>query len=137
MQDAKFFAQMLGLTAPWRVKDVKLDLEGRTVTIEVEVIPGTIWGEEGEQCAVHGWELRRWRHLDTMQFTTIIIARVPRVRRRRHDAHGERAGWTTEMVSVPWAEPRSRWSVSFEALGHPRAPGRRKHQSRRRTAAPA
>jgi transposase len=42
-----------------------------------------------------------------MQFETIIEARVPRV--RYGDGH-------TEMVSVPWAERHSRWTVMFEGF---------------------
>jgi transposase len=115
MQDAKFFEQMLGLREPWGVKSVKLDLPGQKVVVEVEVKPGTVWGDEGELLPVHGWEEREWRHLDTMQFETVIRARVPRVRRRKYDEGGEACGWITEMVAVPWAGPRSRWTLLFEA----------------------
>lgn len=115
MQDAKFFEQLLGLRDPWGVKSVTLDLKAQKVVVEVEVEAGTVWGHEGEQWPVHGWEEREWRHLDTMQFETIIRARVPRVRRRKFDDQGEACGWTTEMVTVPWADPRSRWTLHFEA----------------------
>jgi transposase len=112
MQDAKFFEQMLGLREPWSVKSVTLDLPGQKVMVEVEVKPGTVWGDGGELLPVHGWEQREWRHLDTMQFETVIRARVPRVRRRKE---GDEGGWITEMVTVPWAGPRSRWTLLFEA----------------------
>jgi transposase len=115
MQDVKFFEQMLGLCEPWEVKSVQLDLPGQKVVVEVTVKPETVWGDEGELLPVHGWEDREWRHLDTMQFETIIRARVPRVRRRKYDERGEACGWVTEMVAVPWAGPRSRWTVLFEA----------------------
>lgn len=115
MQEVRFFEQMLGLQAPWSVKSVNLDMTAQKVVVEVEVEAGTVWGTPEEQWAVHGWEERQWRHLDTMQFETVIRARVPRVRRRKFDARGEPCGWTTEMVSVPWAEPRSRWRLLFEA----------------------
>jgi transposase len=65
------------------------------------------WGTEEELLTVHGYEERRWRHLDTMQFETIIAARVPRV--RHEDGH-------TEMVRAPWAEPQSRWTLMFEGF---------------------
>jgi transposase len=115
MQDAKLFEQMLGLKEPWRVKDVALDLKGQKVVVEVEVSAGNQWGEDGVLLPVHGWEEREWRHLDTMQFETIIRARVPRVRRQKFDERGEAIGWSTEMVAVPWASPRSRWTLLFEA----------------------
>jgi len=107
MEDIEFFARALDLKEPWRVKDVQLDLEGRKVVIEVECQCGTTWGYEEEVLVVHGYEQRQWRHLDTMQFETIIQARVPRVR----SAEGR-----TEMVRVPWAEERSRWTLMFEGF---------------------
>lgn len=76
MQDIEFFSRALGLKEPWRVKDVVMDIEARKVTIEVECVCGTAWGTEEELLSVHGCEERRWRHLDTMQFETIIQARV-------------------------------------------------------------
>ena len=107
MQDIEFFSRALGLKEPWRVKDVRMELEAKRVVIEVECACGTSWGTEDELLVVHGYETRSWRHLDTMQFETLIEARVPRV--RYEDGH-------TEMVRVPWAEPRSRWSVMFECF---------------------
>jgi transposase len=107
MQDIEFFSRALGLKEPWRVKDVQMDIEAQKVTIEVECVCGTTWGTEEELLTVHGYEERRWRHLDTMQFETIIEARVPRV--RHEDGH-------TEMVRVPWAEPQSRWTLMFEGF---------------------
>lgn len=115
MQDAKLFEQMLGLQAPWRVKAVELDIKGQKVVVVVEVTAGTQWGEGGQQLPVHGWEEREWRHLDTMQFETVIRARVPRVRRPKLDQNAEPCGWETEMVQVPWAGARSRWTLHFEA----------------------
>lgn len=50
---------------------------------------------------------RRWRHLDTCQYQTIVIAAVPRV---SFPEHGVR------QVRVPWAEERSRFTALFEAL---------------------
>jgi transposase len=107
MQDREFFSRALDLKEPWRVKEVRMDVEAQRVVIEVECLCGTTWGTEQERLAVHGYEERQWRHLDTMQFETIIEARVPRVR----DEDGR-----TEMVRVPWAEPRSRWTLMFECF---------------------
>ncbi|MDH5580159.1 MAG: ISL3 family transposase, partial [Betaproteobacteria bacterium] len=50
---------------------------------------------------------RQWRHLDTMQFTTTILARVPRTK-------CEECGVKT--CSVPWAEPHGRYTLMFEAF---------------------
>lgn len=114
MEDTKFFEQALGLKEPWRVKNVELDMKERRVVVDIEVKAGTHWGEDGKQLPIHSYEEREWRHLDTMQFETVLRARVPRVRRARHDEEGEMSGWSTEMVAVPWAGPRSRWTLMFE-----------------------
>ena len=50
---------------------------------------------------------RRWRHLDTMQYRTIVIGQVPRVECPEHGV---------VQVAVPWAEPSSRFTALFEAL---------------------
>jgi hypothetical protein len=83
------------------------------VVVEVALKAGTQWVEDGERSPVYGWEQREWRHLDTMLFETVSRARVPRVRRRKMDENGEACGWITEMVSVPWAGGRSRWTAAL------------------------
>ena len=50
---------------------------------------------------------RKWRHLDTCQYKTMLVADVPRVQCPEH-------GVVT--VEVPWAEPGSGFTALFEAL---------------------
>ena len=50
---------------------------------------------------------RRWRHLDTCQYSTFIEAEVPRVECKEHGIHS---------VGVPWAERKSRFTILFERL---------------------
>ena len=45
---------------------------------------------------------RRWRHLDTMQFTTWIEADVPRMQCGTHGV---------KQVREPWAEPGSQFTA--------------------------
>jgi transposase len=101
---------LLGLKEPWKVKAVKMDVEGRRVEVEVECAERTIWAspESKQRLHIHGWERRNWRHLDTCGFTTVITAEVPRVK----DEKGQ-----TETVVVPWAEKFSRFTRCFEAFG--------------------
>lgn len=109
MQDTEFYQQVLGLSKPWRVKAVKLELAAKRVTIEVECQKDTIWGDSatGGRAHVHAWEKRRWRHLDTCQFETILEAEVPRVKY---------ADGSVEEVAVPWAERFSRLTRLMEAF---------------------
>ena len=50
-------------------------------------------------------EERSWRHLDTMQFETIVKGRVPRSDCPVHGA---------KTIPVPWAGPRSGFTLLFE-----------------------
>ena len=104
------YAQLLGIKAPWRVQSAQLDLRTSKVEIAVE------WDEAapvccpecGVKCPRHDRAPERtWRHLDVMQFQTIIRARVPRSRCAEH-------GVLT--VRAPWAEPHSRFTLLFEAF---------------------
>jgi len=82
-------------------------MERAEVLVRVEC-DRTEWSLAGGQRRhVHGWEKRRWRHLDLWQCRTIIEAEVPRLL--------DPATGSTEMAPVPWAEGLSRWSKRFEA----------------------
>jgi transposase len=104
----RHYALLLGVRSPWEVSGVKLDMGGR----RVEICLGLVRGHEvacpecGKGCAMadHAPE-RTWRHLDTMQFETLIRARVPRSRCPEHGV---------KTISVPWAEPGSRFTLLFE-----------------------
>jgi transposase len=104
------YAQLLGLTADWDVRDVKLDVEKKGVEIAVAWRKGrkVSCPECGTACTVadHAPE-RRWRHLDTMQFTTEIRARTPRA---------DCPSCGVKTTSVPWAGKHSRFTLLFEAF---------------------
>jgi hypothetical protein len=62
---------ILGLTAPWTVASVDLDVKGQRVVVRVEAGPGPYPCPEcGTATARYDSKPRRWRHLDTMQFMT-------------------------------------------------------------------
>ena len=108
MNDTRLYEQILGLQPPWSVKAVALKVAEGVIEVEVAVAE-TAWAcpECGQRMHVHGYERRRWRHLDSCQFKTFVVAEVPRV---KCDRHG------TQMVRVPWAEVRSRFTMWFERL---------------------
>ena len=77
----KHYALLLGIGSPWEVKTVELKLPEKKVEIEL----GWQWGaaarcpECDRECSIHDSAPERtWRHLDTMQFTTLLRARTPR-----------------------------------------------------------
>ena len=96
MQDLQLYQQLLGLTEPWYVTGVRLDIPAQEVEVRVAVRE-QVWG--CPQCAgrmhVHQWESRTWRHLDSCQFKTLIRADVPVVLCPEHGS---------QTVAVPWAE---------------------------------
>jgi transposase len=103
------YAQLLGLDDSWRVETVDLRLEERRVEIRLlHVGSGVSCPECGGACGLadHAEE-RRWRHLDTMQFTTELVARLPRSRCPDHGV---------KTVVPPWAGKHSRFTLLFEAF---------------------
>jgi transposase len=87
MQDRTLYARLLGIEDPWRVIDVTLRLEeAQEVVVSVELNPGAML--HCSKCEVRGSRYdsreRRWRHLDTMQYRTILVADVPRVECDKH-----------------------------------------------------
>lgn len=102
------YAQLLDLSDPWIVSDTELDTEARTLVIHVTTKPGAKLPCPtcNDLCPRYDHrEVREWRHLDTMQFTTTIRAQLPRI---TCPAHG------VVTASVPWATPNSRFTLLFE-----------------------
>jgi transposase len=104
----KHYALLLGVGSPWEVKNVELKLADKKVEIEL----GWQWGaaakcpECGRECSIHDCAPERtWRHLDTMQFTTLIRARTPRSDCPEHGV---------KTMAVPWAAPQGRFTLLFE-----------------------
>lgn len=108
MRDVELYRALLGLTAPWTVAGVDVDLKGQQVVVRVEAGPGPYPCPEcGTPTTRYDSKPRRWRHLDTMQFTTWIEAEVPRVACPTHGV---------KQLRVPWAEPGSQFTALFERL---------------------
>ena len=110
MKDFQLYQQILGLSEPWVVKQVTLKPKEQEIEVEVTCTE-SVWGCPHPACGkrmhVHEWERRRWRHLDSCQFKTVITADVPRVKCEEHGS---------QVVNVPWAEKFSRFSRLFERL---------------------
>ena len=110
MQDKELYQHILGLCTPWQVTDVKLDTSAQEIRVQVDHPRGTKFccPDCSQQLPYydHGEE-RQWRHLDSCQFKTILVARVPRVQCPTHGV---------KSVAVPWTEPHSRFAMLFERL---------------------
>jgi transposase len=108
VKDTELYRHLLGIEKPWTVARVDLAVKEQRVDVFVEHKPGEEFTcpECGKKLGVYDHaEERTWRHLDSCQFATMLRARVPRV---ECPDHGVR------QASVPWAEPRSRFTLLFE-----------------------
>jgi transposase len=102
------YGLLLGLVPPWCVSTVDLQMEQKRVVIEIHwPYEQTVSCPEcGVSCRMKDHrDERNWRHLDTMQFETIVTCRVPRADCPRHGA---------KTLPVPWAVPHSRFTLMFE-----------------------
>jgi transposase len=109
MRDRELYAKILGVEDPWTVTDVDLDLTAGRVVVRLGRTGATPLAcpDCGQPCPGYDTQPRRWRHLDTCQFQTILEGDVPRC---RCPAHG------VKQVRVPWAEPGGRFTTLFERL---------------------
>lgn len=111
MDSTQLYQQILGITAPWQVEAVEINHQDQTVTVKLghERGPGRFRCPECNDPApiYDHHEGRRWRHLDTCQFQTVLWAEVPRVECRQ-------CGVRT--VTVGWAAPHGRFTLLFECF---------------------
>ena len=110
MQDRTLYARLLGIEDPWRVTDVTLRLDDENaVVVSVELDPEATL--RCPKCESRGSRYdsreRRWRHLDTTQYRTTLVANVARI---QCDEHG------VVQISVPWSDSKWRFTALFEAL---------------------
>jgi transposase len=109
MQEA-LFCQALGLTEPWAVERVALDVARSRIDLYV------VWRASSAGCPacgaveqkLHDHRQRSWRHLDFFQFEAHVHCELPRI------SCSACQGIT--QLNVPWAREGSRFTLMFEAL---------------------
>lgn len=107
MSDPKVYTQLLRLSDPWYISRIDVDVPGEAAHVFIDhrhcQLPCPTCGQ---LCNVRDHaEERVFRHLDLWQCTTWLHARMPRTDCPEHGVL---------RVSVPWAEPGSRFSQLFE-----------------------
>ena len=103
------YRELLGLDECWIVTEVRLDTAAKRVSIDVEFVGKSVSCPEcSDVCSLkdHAPD-RQCRHLDTMQFETILSARVPR-------SACDQCG--VQTFAVRWAGKHSRFTLLFEAF---------------------
>ncbi len=109
METVDHYAMLLGVTLPWEVTNVDLDLAKQRVDIYIEYTDDKgVCPECKEMCPKHDdRKPRTWRHLDTMQFITELHCQMPRIKCSKHGA---------KTVGAPWASKGSRFTLLFEGF---------------------
>jgi transposase len=108
MDDTELFAKLLGITAPWRVTRVTVNVPAERIDLWVEEASGTPFPCVTCRAAVPVYDHtpeQVWRHLDTCQCQTYVHARLPRT---ACPVDG------VKQVPAPWAEARSQYTRLFE-----------------------
>ncbi len=109
MEDTELYTMLLGITSPWRVTKVMVNMPAERIDVWVEEAPGTTFS-----CAVCAkpapvydhTEEQVWRHLDTCQCQTFLHARLPRT---NCPVDG------VKQIPAPWAGPRAQFTLRFES----------------------
>jgi transposase len=82
MQSEQLFEVALGVGTPWYVREAKFDADAGTLTIRVDVRPGSRFNHpevDGEH-PVHDTQVKRYRHLNFFQHECVLEVRAPRVK---------------------------------------------------------
>jgi len=103
------YRMLLGLDENWSVDAVQFDPSGKRVVINISFAGSSrCCASCGEDCPQADLAPeRKWRHLDTMQFSTEIHARIPRTKC---------CNCGVKTIAVPWAGKHSRFTLLFEAF---------------------
>lgn len=107
--NSDLFTELLPLGDDWKVADVKLDHQAKTVDVKLYFKDSAValCPQCGDASSLYDHAPERcWRHLDTMQYSTSLRARVPRV---------DCADCGVQTIKTPWAEPGTRFTLMFEA----------------------
>lgn len=103
------YKMLLGLNDCWSVDSVVFEPDQRRVTVKISFCGSDLCCPDCDAQSPQADMApeRKWRHLDTMQFTTEIHARIPR-------SKCSKCGVKT--IKIPWAGKHSRFTLLFEAF---------------------
>ena len=109
MDDKELIQLALGLSGPWYVKDIDLNVSKKRMDIYLDFTRGTKFPCPvcNKLCNLHDTKEKVWRHLDFFHHETYIHARVPRT---KCDGDG------VKLVEVPWTRQNTGFTLFFEAL---------------------
>jgi transposase len=109
LDNARLFAQALGIEKPWKLDEVKFDPKEGQLNIYISHVKGSLLPCPvcRQESSIHAKE-RTWRHLNFFQHRAYIHCDVPRVMCGKCGS--------IKQAEVPWARPGSGFIVLFEAF---------------------
>ncbi len=109
MFSEQFFDLVLNFGDNWEITKVELNV--KTEEVDVYVAYRDAIAEDPdtmEKCSIYDHtSIRRWRHLDTMQYKTFINCSVPRIINKEKKV---------KNIKVPWADSYERHTYLFERI---------------------
>ena len=108
MKDTQLYQQLLGLTEEREIFNVEIGFDKLEVNVFIETKDkkNGKCPECSKVCSIYDVrDERNWRHLDTMQFKTILHCKIPRINCEEHGI---------KTVRTDWAEKHSRHTMLFE-----------------------
>ena len=103
----EIFTIALGLSAPWRIQEVRIDKESHQLDIFIEFTRGHKFSmPDGQSYSAHDTSTRKWQHLNFFQHQCFIHCNVPRVKQKDGKIITQQ---------VPWARKGSGFTLLFEA----------------------
>ena len=106
MTESSFYRALLKLNKDWDIDKVTIDAVSNKIHVHLKYLSSKgICPFSEEESEIYDFAPERnWRHLDTMQYQTWLVARVPRVINN--------AG-KVSAVEVPWADYSERYTFLF------------------------
>lgn len=101
---------LLGVQAPWTIRDVKKDEAEQVINVYIDFAPGTKFHCSccGELKPVYDTSVKRVRYLNLFEYRCYLHIRTPRLDCARDGIKSVHAD--------PWSRNRSHYSFKFEAL---------------------
>jgi transposase len=106
--EKELFLKALGLTSPWYIKEVSLDIEKERMDIYLDFQRGSkFMNEDGDMVTAEQTVEKTWKHLFFWQYPTYLHARVPKLKNQDGKVH---------MIDLPWARAESGFTLLFESM---------------------
>jgi len=102
-----FYKDIVGVSAPWMITDVKKDEVSRKITVRIEHDPEKVLACPicAHRTKLYDHRVRVLRYLDTCQYETFLEVHVPRIKCKKDGV---------QQIQIPYAEKYSRFTSRFE-----------------------